>query len=293
MNRRGAVAVTVLMAWGAGIGVFLRREAVRSPGQELAEVGARIAPGATWFVVERNGEQVGFASVTVDTLPRELQLTEYRIVEDGADTARRRSTELTARLSRSLALHTFTRVTAQGADSQRVTGIVTDDSTVSVRVIGTSNDSGTISHRGEALVAPLIPLVSMLRAKPRRGNEASLDVFELDDRSRRLVTARLEAESMFVVIDSAVFDPARGWVAAHRDSVRGWHIVARTGMAIDLWADELGQVLLARTADGLVLRRTAFEIAFENWRRARPGSNLPRPATRRQVGARRSRARGP
>ena len=275
MNRRGAVAISVLVAWAAGIGLFLRREAVRSPAQHLAEVGARIAPGATWFVVERDGVQVGFSSVTVDTLPRELQVTQYTLIQDGADTVRRRSVELTARLSRTLELHGFTQKTVQRADSQVVTGIVTDDSTVSVRVTGMSSDSATISHRGDALVAPLIPLVSMLRARPRRGAEASFDVFELDDLSRRVVTARLEADSMFVVTDSAVFDPQRGrWVAAHRDSVRGWHVVARTGMAVDLWADELGQVLLARHADGLLLRRAAFEIAFENWRTSRTSARL-------------------
>jgi hypothetical protein len=284
MNRRGAVAASVLVAWGAGLGLFLRRETVRSPAQRLADVGARIAPGATWFVVERDGRQVGFASISIDTLPRALHLTEYMVVEDGgAQGGRRRSTELTARLSRTLELRDFERRTVAGPDSQVITGVVVDDSTVSVRVSGTSSDSGTLSHRGEALVAPLIPLVTMLRAKPRRGYETSFDVFELDDLTRRLVTARLEADSMFVVADSAVFDDARGrWVPAHRDSLRGWHLMARTGMAVDLWADELGQVLLLRTSDDLVLRRTAFEIAFENWRTSRsevggPRSEKPTP----------------
>ena len=276
ISRRGLVAALVLLAWGVGVALFLRREADLGPAQRLADVGARIAPGAIWFTVERDGQQLGFASVTVDTLPRELQVTEY-VVLDNADATPRRTTELTARLSRSLDLHDFRRVTAVGSDSQRVVGVVVNDSSVSVeRIERARRDSGSISHRGEALVAPLIPFVTMLRERPRRGRESTFDAFELDDLTRRLVTVRLDADSMFVVADSAVFDDSRArWVPAHRDSVRGWHVVGRTGMAVDLWADELGRVLLARRADGLVLRRTAFEIAFENWRRTDSKGALP------------------
>ena len=41
MKRRGAVAITVLLAWGIGLGVFLRREIKNAPAQRLARQRAR------------------------------------------------------------------------------------------------------------------------------------------------------------------------------------------------------------------------------------------------------------
>jgi hypothetical protein len=83
---------------------------------------------------------------------------------------------------------------------------------------------------------------------------------------------RILAESLFVVTDSAVADSSGRWFAVHRDTVRAWRLVSSgDGPAIDAWMDAQGLVVEARRPDGLLLRRTAFELAFENWRRSDPG----------------------
>jgi hypothetical protein len=67
-------------------------------------------------------------------------------------------------------------------------------------------------------------------------------------------------------------DASGRWLAVHRDTVRAWHLVASHAAApLDVWVDRLGQVVMMhRGRDGLTLRRTAYELAFENWRRASP-----------------------
>ena len=75
MNARGLMAIGILAAWGAGIAAFAQREISRSPREKLAEIAARVAPGATYFAVERAGAHVGFASNTIDTIPGGLLVT--------------------------------------------------------------------------------------------------------------------------------------------------------------------------------------------------------------------------
>ena len=67
MKRRGAVALTVLVAWAAGLAVFVRREIRNAPAQRLAEAALRVSPGAAYYRVEKDGRQIGFASSTIDT----------------------------------------------------------------------------------------------------------------------------------------------------------------------------------------------------------------------------------
>ena len=99
MSRRGVVAVAILPL---GRGLALRDPRINpSPAARLAEVALRIVPAVTWYAVERDGRQVGFASISIDTVPRALQVTEY-LVADGratADTAGRLTDQVIVRLS--------------------------------------------------------------------------------------------------------------------------------------------------------------------------------------------------
>ncbi len=278
MKPRAYVAMAVMASWGVGIAVFARREAGRTPLERLAEVASRVAPGATWLAVERDGVPVGFQSITIDTLPRELQVTDH-LVADVADDAltERRSTQTVVRLTRGLALRSFDHSEVRGADTVRLTGRVVDDSVVSYELQrGARHETGTLAHRGALFIGPLIAIVAALRDRPAVGRSITVDAVDLDMRgapARTLVTLRVAAESMFVVVDSA----ARGtssnrFLAVHRDSVRGWRY-ATADRKYDFWIDDLGRMIAWRSADGLSARRTAYEIAFENWRLTNPLSN--------------------
>lgn len=124
MTRRGLLAGGVLAAWAGGFALLLARELNPSMASRLAEVALRITPITTYYVAERGGRHVGFASMAFDTVPGALQVTEY-VVTAGGD-GPRVTDQLVVRLSRGLALREFERVRAEGTDSIRLAGRVED-----------------------------------------------------------------------------------------------------------------------------------------------------------------------
>ena len=84
----------------------------------------RIVPVTTFYVVEDSGRHIGFASISVDTVPHSLQVTEYLVTESAAGA--RQTDQLMVRLSRGLSLKEFESTRASGGDTTRVTGRVID-----------------------------------------------------------------------------------------------------------------------------------------------------------------------
>jgi hypothetical protein len=77
---------------------------------------------------------------------------------------------------------------------------------------------------------------------------------------------RIQADSLFLVADSATFDSTSNrWVKARQDSLRGWRITGRTS-PITVWVDAGGRLIAASEPGGISMVRTAFEIAFANWK---------------------------
>jgi hypothetical protein len=272
MKARGFIAIAILGAWGAGLAAFARREMSRPPTERLAEVAMRVSPGVTWFSVERAGRHVGFASITIDTVPRELQVTDYMVMQDG--NGARRIEQTVVRLSRGLLLRGFESLTTTGADTVRAEGAMRGDSLLSVS-LQRGSGRGELSLRitQPTFLPSLAPMIVALRDPLQVGELSSVSVVIPGAREVVALPVRIAAESLFVVVDSAVAGDASGrWLAVHRDTVRAWHLVASHAAApLDVWVDRLGQVVMMhRGRDGLTLRRTAYELAFENWRRASP-----------------------
>lgn len=271
MRVRSWVAFGVLAAWGIGLALFARRELNRPPTDRLAEVAMRVAPGAIWFAAERNGAHVGFASVTVDTVPGELQFIEYLVTGgDGAATMARLVEQTTIRLSRGLALRGLEQLRATGSDSTFVRARVSGGDTLHFAVIGESrgSDSGMMRIAPPILLAPLVPLVAALQAPLRVGASATFSIFDANRRVATPLTIAVNAESLFTVVDSAIAGSGtKRWLAVHRDTVRAWRLLSADPLVpLDVWVDVRGQAVAATRPDGLTLRRTAFELAFENWR---------------------------
>jgi hypothetical protein len=81
------------------------------------------------------------------------------------------------------------------------------------------------------------------------------------------LTVTVEAESLFIVADSARFDDTRHrWMTARRDSVHAWRIATDGPSGLRAWIDDQGRIVEMTHALGFSLERTAYEIAFENWR---------------------------
>lgn len=264
MTRRGYVAVSVLAAWAVGLGVLFARELNPSPAARLAEVALRIVPTTTFYTVEQSGKQVGFASIAIDTVPRALQVIEYLVTEPVPGT--RLTDQVMVRLSRGLHLRDFESIRTIGSDSTRISGMVTDSTMV---VVGVST-TDTVPVASPSFAGIIGATVTLLLDDPRVGATSTLRTIDPATGAATMRETRVTAESLFVVVDSAVADSSGRWFAVHKDTVRAWRLQADSSPALDVWIDAQGLVVEARRADGLRLRRTAFEIAFENWRLANP-----------------------
>ena len=68
-KRRATLASVVIGLWLGGLAFLGKRELLRPHMDKLADAGLRVAPGASYFAVLQQGQQIGFASSTVDTTP--------------------------------------------------------------------------------------------------------------------------------------------------------------------------------------------------------------------------------
>src|SRR5918998_371859 len=91
MTRRGLVAGVVLLVWVIALSVLIRREFFRKPTERLAEAALRISPEALFYVIERGGEQIGFASSTIDTTERTVEISDHLVLDLPVDKRLHRS----------------------------------------------------------------------------------------------------------------------------------------------------------------------------------------------------------
>jgi len=287
-NRR-VVAIVVLLAWSAGLVALVRREFFRESAAILAEAAMRLPPGASYYIVEQNGRQIGFASTTIDTTGTTFEVVDYFIADlPVAGREFRASARSVITLSRALSLRKF-EVQVEAPDApMSASGVVEGDSAVRfvLRMPGQPTDTQRLAVKGPILVPTLLPSAAVLVAPPKVGRTVTLASFDPRTMSPADVRFRIAAESLFVVIDSAAFnaDSAR-YVAAHSDTVRAWKLEPAEGQnSFAGWVDANGSVVASTQPGGITLRRIAYEIAFENWRRARAVGNSTRDPANTTLG---------
>ena len=164
MSKRALFASTILMAWAAGFGVLLARELNPSPAARMADVALRVTPITTYYMVERDGKHVGFASIAIDTVPHALQVTEYMVTEPARAT--RFTEQLSVRLSRGLSMRDYEVVRSRGKDTTRINGQIVD-STLIVTSAGLRTHSVAVSP--PVFTGAIRAMVTVLLDKPRVG----------------------------------------------------------------------------------------------------------------------------
>jgi hypothetical protein len=270
MKRRGAVAIAVLIAWTAGLATFIRRERHNAPAQRLAEAALRVSPGASYYRVEKDGRQIGFASSTIDTTRGGLAITDYLSADLPVGGAEHRATATSdVRLSRTLALTEFRLSFEADGSPIAVTGQALGDSALRVVINhdDTAADTQRVTLAGPVVLPTIVPIVIALGETPKVGRTYTVSSLDPVSLAPKPLTIRVEAESSFTVPDSARFDDVRKrWLVARRDSVHAWRIATDGPSAVRAWIDEQGRIVEMQHALGFSMRRTAYEIAFENWR---------------------------
>lgn len=270
MNRR-VLAATIIAAWLVTLGWLVKREYLRPQSDLLADAALRVPPGATYFTLELGSQQIGFASNMVDTLADTVQVLDVMLLEIPAlGTTQRVEARTEANLTRSLRLRSF-KATMRGDETRfGARGEVHGDSILEVTV-GTADNEQTVKVplEGDIVLPALLPLHLVFGTQPQVGNSYAVRLFDPLILQERDVAVTVTAESTLVVPDSATFDSvAARWIPARWDTLHAWRIAQSLGgISLNAWIDELGQVIEADSPVGFGMRRTAFEIAFENFQR--------------------------
>lgn len=270
MTRRGAIAVGVLGAWAIGLAIFVRRETKHAPAQRLAEAALRVSPGAAYYRVEKDGRQIGFASSTIDTTRGGLLISDYLSADLPVGGSEHRATATSdVRLTRSLSLAEFKLAFEADGAPISISGRAMGDSALQVIVAHDESQADTqrVAISAPVVLPTIVPLALALGEDPKVGKTYTMSSFDPVAMAPKPLRIRVEAESSFTVPDSARFDEGRRrWTAARRDSVHAWRISTDGPSAVKAWVDEQGRVVQMEHALGFSLQRTAYEIAFENWR---------------------------
>jgi len=273
MTRR-TWAVAILGAWGVSLGWLVKREVFRPTGTRLAEAALSVPPGAVYYRLDVSGQQVGFASSTIDTQTTSIGVVDLLVLRVPALGVLHRTAAMSrATLSRTLRLE---RVDARfdGDLGQFNAHNAINGDTVLVSTLLTRTDSQTAHIRlaGPIVLPSLLPLRLAFGGQLARGRTYATTVFDPVLLAQRPVTVTVAAESTFVVADSAAYDStALAWIPARFDTVRAFRVDQREGegeggMTTRAWIDAQGHIVRAETPAGFVMERTAFELAYTNFR---------------------------
>ncbi len=283
MSRRG-IAVAVLGVWAVAVALLVSRRINRDPVEVLAIAALRIQPRSLYYTIERDGAVVGAASSEIDTLPSRIIATDYvEGVVPVADSTVELRLRARSTFTRALSFQEIRILIQPVGDS--ITVVIQRASDESLRVTGdrrgTVLGAQEIAARDPVFLPQWAALPLMLVEEPRPGASRTVRILDPRTRIARETPLRLTAESLFVVVDSAHFDTtARTWIPALRDTVRAWRVTGE-GLPPTFWIDAAGRIVEAVDERGLAVRRTAYEIAFENWRATRRARAVtPRRAAR-------------
>jgi hypothetical protein len=247
--------------------MMFRRDANRSEAQQLAEVALRLQPATFYYIIVRDGQQIGAASSAVDTTANTLVGEEYFVGDyqaPGGKSVERTSARWQTRLTRAFRLTNLTIDVARQTRPFSIKASVEEDTTL--LITETRKRGGRPPSRNN-FVAPLFtpslaPVAFMLGGSHEVGRKQTMSVFDPTTRTVMRPELTIRAESLFTVVDSAAFDNTGAWAPAHRDTVRAWRIEGAP-YGLTAWVDAEGR-LVAGSAGSFSAIRTAFEIAFKN-----------------------------
>jgi hypothetical protein len=247
------VAVMIVALWIAGIAMMLRRNANRSEAQQLAEVALRLQPATFYYIVERDGQQIGAASSSLDTTAKTLVAEEYFVGEypvTGGKPGERTAARWQTRLTRGFRLVGLRIEVTRPTRPFSINALVAEDT---ILIIGTKRAGRRFPAR-YTFIPPLFtptlaPIVFMLGGPHEVGRKQLHSVFDPTTRTITRPELAIRADSLFTVVDSAGLDDTGSWMPAPRGVVA--------------WVDAEGRLVAAR-AGSLSATRTAFEIAFKS-----------------------------
>ncbi len=271
MNRKHVAGATVVV-WLLALGWLVQRSYLRPVSAVLAETTLRVPPGATYFAIQGGSNQIGFGASQLDTLRDTIRLQDLTVLHlPVSGRMQRVESRTSTSLSRTLQLREF-ETTVRAEDGRFVArGTLSNDSTLAVE-LETVEEARTVQIKiRRPLVLPaLVPLHVAFVDPAALNKQYSLQLFDPVLMTVRDVDFTVTAESTIVFPDSATFDSTAAlWEPARWDTADAWRLSEDVdGVEHHMWIDGLGQVVRAESPTGYFVARTAFELAFENFRAA-------------------------
>ena len=217
-----------------------------------------------------NGDQrVGWASSSIDTSASGISVRDVMVIDPhDSGAADRFAARARVSLTPALRLTSFSFQLGGDRGPYRVTGKMSEDTVL--QLITTAGkappDSASVSVRRAVFWPTTVPLALALAARPSVGRSYKYSIYDPTTGTPEDIQLTVGAESLFVIPDSAQLDEARGtWVTAHADTVRGWRLDPQGSTLISGWIDARGRAIETRPTGTFTLRRTAYELAFQNW----------------------------
>ena len=269
---RKVVGIIVIALWVLGLAFLYKRNGTHSPQQELAQAGLRVSPEVFYYTVHQNGSPIGSASSSVDTLKDRIIAIDFLrgSIPRGKDTIKFEARS-EARLTRGMRLRDFVVKAIGDMPPFTLRGVMQEDEDKTLRVTTLDGRRGRPVTNESVPDKPVFlptfaPLPLMLRGEPKIGDSISVAVYNPLSRTVEPVTLRIEADSLFLVPDSAMMDSTSGrWVKAHQSSVKGWRVGGAPPLQ-KMWVDASGRMLSAEEPGGVSLVRTTYELSFANWK---------------------------
>jgi hypothetical protein len=285
VNRRAAVGTVIAVAWVAGMAALARRELFRGETERMAQAALLIAPGAEYYALTQDSDRIGYASSTIDTSATGIHATEVLVADLPSPAGLRRlAARSLVNLTRGMRLVNFQFELGSSYGPYTVFGR-TDGDSVLVLVVtagAAPPDTTRVPLRGALMLPSTVPLALALEQRPKVGRRYTYAVYDPMSGTVDDATVTVKAESLFVLTDSASLAAAgQRWEPAHQDTVRAWRIEQTGGGLLNGWVDLQGRLVQASPLGQFTVRRTAYEIAFQNWsldNKEHPRTVLPQNA---------------
>lgn len=271
INRR-TVAQFILVAWAGSLGWLARREFGKGEAATVAEATIRLHPEANFFAVTAGGRQVGYASITVDTLPTGFRLTEVLALDvPERDSTRRVTRRTDVMLSRSLRVRTFARTITGGGLFEEFSGSIEGDTLLRMALRDSRDqtpETWTVPLSGDVVLPEVLPYRLAFGQRLEVGRTVAANVLDLMTGTVERVEFAATAESTFVIADSAIEQRgSRRWRPVGYDTVPAWKIEYSAGAGpVVSWVDRNGGLVAIEAALGVRLERSAFELVSINYR---------------------------
>jgi transglutaminase superfamily protein len=269
MTRR-TWAVAILGAWVVSLGWLAKRQLFPPTEARLVEAALSVSPGAVYYRLDIAGQQVGFASSTIDTTAAAILVTDLLVLRFPAAGVLHRTAALTrATLSRALRLEGLEGKFDGDPGRFAASGFVSGDTLLTLTLVSRTDSETTHLPLTRPIVLPTImPLRLALGGELKPGRTYTIALFDPVTLAHQPVAVTVAAESTLVLADSAGYDStAMAWVPVRFDTVRAFRIAQRAGgVTTSAWIDGQGHIVRAESPAGFTMERSAFELAYENFR---------------------------